>query len=242
MRVLYLVGLAVGCCIAATPAAFAADPEAQHRRHPGRRPRQRGSRLSRERHPDAEHRQAREGGRAARILPRRAGLHPRPRGVDDGPLSDALRPADAGDLPEPFATACRPTNAPCRRRSKQAGYQTAMVGKWHLGHADTKYWPQNRGFEHFYGNTVGEVDYFTHQRSGVTDWQRDGRVHLREGLRHHVDRRRSGASDREAGRDEARSSCTSRRSRRTRPTRRRRPTKTATQPRSRTRRAAPMRR
>ena len=36
-----------------------------------------------------------------------------------------------------------------------------MVGKWHLGHADTKYWPQNRGFDHFYGNTVGEVDYFT---------------------------------------------------------------------------------
>jgi arylsulfatase A-like enzyme len=57
---------------------------------------------------------------------------------------------------------------------EQAGYQTAMVGKWHLGHADTKYWPQNRGFEHFYGNTVGEVDYFTHQRSGVTDWQRNG--------------------------------------------------------------------
>jgi len=57
---------------------------------------------------------------------------------------------------------------------KEAGYQTAMVGKWHLGHADKKYWPNNRGFDHFYGNTVGEVDYFTHQRSGVTDWQRDG--------------------------------------------------------------------
>jgi len=58
---------------------------------------------------------------------------------------------------------------------KEAGYQTEMVGKWHLGHADKKYWPQNRGFEHFYGNTVGEVDYFTHQRAGVTDWQRNGK-------------------------------------------------------------------
>jgi arylsulfatase A-like enzyme len=58
---------------------------------------------------------------------------------------------------------------------KEAGYQTAMVGKWHLGHADKKYWPQNRGFDHFYGNTVGEVDYFTHKRSGIVDWQRDGR-------------------------------------------------------------------
>ncbi|MGA9198737.1 MAG: sulfatase-like hydrolase/transferase, partial [Pseudolabrys sp.] len=44
---------------------------------------------------------------------------------------------------------------------KQAGYSTAMVGKWHLGHADQKFWPQNRGFDHFYGNLVGEVDYFT---------------------------------------------------------------------------------
>ena len=57
---------------------------------------------------------------------------------------------------------------------KDAGYETEMVGKWHLGHADKKYWPQNRGFDHFYGNVVGEVDYFTRERGGVIDWQRDG--------------------------------------------------------------------
>ncbi|AWM08889.1 arylsulfatase B [Bradyrhizobium symbiodeficiens] len=57
---------------------------------------------------------------------------------------------------------------------KEAGYSTAMVGKWHLGHADKKFWPQNRGFDHFYGNTVGEVDYFTHKRAGIIDWQRNG--------------------------------------------------------------------
>jgi arylsulfatase A-like enzyme len=57
---------------------------------------------------------------------------------------------------------------------KDAGYKTAMVGKWHLGHADQKYWPQNRGFEHFYGNLVGEVDYFTKDRGGLIDWQRNG--------------------------------------------------------------------
>jgi len=58
---------------------------------------------------------------------------------------------------------------------KEVGYQTAMVGKWHLGHADRKFWPQNRGFDHFYGNLVGEVDYFTKERGGIIDWQRDGR-------------------------------------------------------------------
>ncbi len=58
---------------------------------------------------------------------------------------------------------------------KEVGYQTAMVGKWHLGHADSKFWPQNRGFDHFYGNLVGEVDYFTKERGGIVDWQRDGK-------------------------------------------------------------------
>ncbi len=58
---------------------------------------------------------------------------------------------------------------------KEAGYQTYMVGKWHLGHADRKYWPQNRGFDHFYGNVMGEVDYFTKERGGMIDWQRNGK-------------------------------------------------------------------
>ena len=64
---------------------------------------------------------------------------------------------------------------------KDAGYQTAMVGKWHLGHADQKYWPQNRGFDHFYGNLVGEVDYFTKERGGLVDWQRDGKFFKEDG-------------------------------------------------------------
>ena len=58
---------------------------------------------------------------------------------------------------------------------RDVGYDTAMVGKWHLGHADAKYWPQHRGFDYFYGNVVGEVDYYTHERGGVTDWQRNGK-------------------------------------------------------------------
>lgn len=64
---------------------------------------------------------------------------------------------------------------------KEAGYKTAMVGKWHLGHADKKYWPQNRGFDYFYGNVIGEVDYFTKERGGVIDWQRNGQFLKEEG-------------------------------------------------------------
>lgn len=48
-----------------------------------------------------------------------------------------------------------------------------FLRKWHLGHADKKYWPQNRGFDYFYGNLVGEVDYFTKERGGIIDWQRN---------------------------------------------------------------------
>lgn len=64
---------------------------------------------------------------------------------------------------------------------REVGYRTAMVGKWHLGHADAKYWPQNRGFDHYYGNVMGEVDYFTHERGGVIDWQRNGTFLREEG-------------------------------------------------------------
>jgi arylsulfatase B len=56
---------------------------------------------------------------------------------------------------------------------KEAGYQTVMVGKWHLGHADRKYWPRQRGFDYHYGAMVGEIDYFTHSSGKVLDWFRD---------------------------------------------------------------------
>jgi arylsulfatase A-like enzyme len=64
---------------------------------------------------------------------------------------------------------------------KDVGYETAMVGKWHLGHADRNFWPQNRGFNHFYGNLVGEVDYFTKERGGLIDWQSDGNFSKEDG-------------------------------------------------------------
>jgi arylsulfatase A-like enzyme len=62
-----------------------------------------------------------------------------------------------------------------------AGYETAIVGKWHLGHSDRKYWPRQRGFDHQYGPLIGEIDYFTHQADGVVDWYRDNERVVEEG-------------------------------------------------------------
>ena len=56
---------------------------------------------------------------------------------------------------------------------KDADYRTAIIGKWHLGHADKKYWPKQRGFDYQYGAMIGELDYFTHEEHGVLDWFRD---------------------------------------------------------------------
>ena len=56
---------------------------------------------------------------------------------------------------------------------KQAGYRTAIVGKWHLGHIDRKYWPSQRGFDYSYGPLIGEIDHFKHASHGVTDWYRN---------------------------------------------------------------------
>ncbi len=64
---------------------------------------------------------------------------------------------------------------------KEAGYKTAIIGKWHLGHADRKYWPRQRGFDYQYGAMIGELDYFTHDEQGVLDWFRDNEPVREEG-------------------------------------------------------------
>lgn len=58
---------------------------------------------------------------------------------------------------------------------QDAGYQTFMVGKWHLGAVGDAYSPQARGFDHFYGFRGGVIDYYTHVGGGQLDWQRNGK-------------------------------------------------------------------
>ncbi|CAH0991505.1 Arylsulfatase [Sinobacterium norvegicum] len=56
-----------------------------------------------------------------------------------------------------------------------AGYQTAMVGKWHLGHAQQSYHPNSRGFQHFYGHQQTEVGFYPpFANQGGKDFQQNG--------------------------------------------------------------------
>lgn len=45
---------------------------------------------------------------------------------------------------------------------RDAGYHTALVGKWHLGW-HPKYSPRKSGYETFWGYQSGGIDYFTHK-------------------------------------------------------------------------------
>jgi arylsulfatase A-like enzyme len=69
---------------------------------------------------------------------------------------------------------------------KEAGYETAICGKWHLGHFQRDYLPTRRGFDHQYGHYNGALDYFTHIRDGGFDWHRDDRVSHDEGYSTHL--------------------------------------------------------
>lgn len=67
------------------------------------------------------------------------------------------------------------------QRLKAAGYETAIAGKWHLGHFQPGYLPTRRGFDHQYGHYNGALDHFTHVRDGGFDWHRNDRENRDEG-------------------------------------------------------------
>lgn len=46
-------------------------------------------------------------------------------------------------------------------RMKKAGYETALVGKWHLGYP-AEFSPIRNGFDYFYGFHAGACDYISH--------------------------------------------------------------------------------
>jgi arylsulfatase A-like enzyme len=64
---------------------------------------------------------------------------------------------------------------------REAGYTTAICGKWHLGHFRPEYLPTRRGFDHQYGHYNGAIDYYKLERDGGADWHRDDKVCHDEG-------------------------------------------------------------
>lgn len=62
----------------------------------------------------------------------------------------------------------------------EAGYATAMIGKWHVTYTDSfkngpnGSWPTERGFDQFYGTLSGAKDYFK------PEWLVDGTEHIKD--------------------------------------------------------------
>ena len=71
---------------------------------------------------------------------------------------------------------------------QSVGYQTTMIGKWHLGGEYVPAQrPHHRGFDTFYGSYQTGLDYFTHKTSsGELDWWLNDQVLAEEGYITHL--------------------------------------------------------
>ncbi|MBY0401895.1 sulfatase-like hydrolase/transferase [Myxococcota bacterium] len=58
---------------------------------------------------------------------------------------------------------------------KADGYQTAIVGKWHLGHTQEHQLPRAQGFDRFYGHLHTNTNYYKHTRESGHDLQENGK-------------------------------------------------------------------
>ena len=67
----------------------------------------------------------------------------------------------------------RPENNTIARYLKNAGYKTAIFGKWHLGY-EPEVGPNRHGFDEYYGLLSGNVDHYSHKEiNNEDDWYED---------------------------------------------------------------------
>ncbi|MCC6194619.1 MAG: sulfatase-like hydrolase/transferase [Burkholderiales bacterium] len=95
------------------------------------------------------------------------------RGAADEPISSRSRGSAVLGLP--------PSHPTLPSLLRDAGYRTALVGKWHLGFPPA-FGPLLSGYEEFFGPVSGGVDYFTHcDSSGRHDLWDGAEESAREG-------------------------------------------------------------
>jgi arylsulfatase A-like enzyme len=83
-------------------------------------------------------------------------------------LEEPLRPESPPDAGLP------PDHPTVASLLKQSGYDTSLVGKWHLGWKP-EFGPNRHGFDEFFGILSGAADYFTHRASEIPgSTSRDG--------------------------------------------------------------------
>jgi arylsulfatase A-like enzyme len=87
------------------------------------------------------------------------------RGGADEPIGSKARGSEVLGLPPEH-----PTLASLLR---EAGYATALIGKWHLGFAP-RFHPLKSGYQEFFGPLSGAVDYFNHRGTDGTHDLFDG--------------------------------------------------------------------
>ncbi|KTT27406.1 sulfatase family protein [Pseudacidovorax intermedius] len=75
------------------------------------------------------------------------------RGAAEEPINSKSRGSSTLGLP--------PEHPTLPSLLKDAGYRTALIGKWHLGYPPA-FGPLRSGYEEFFGPLSGGVDYFTH--------------------------------------------------------------------------------
>ena len=75
------------------------------------------------------------------------------RGAAEEPINSKSRGSSTLGLP--------PSHPTLPSLLKDAGYRTALVGKWHLGYPP-HFGPLRSGYEEFFGPMSGGVDYFSH--------------------------------------------------------------------------------